>query len=154
MRDAVSPSLVQAFYHAYARQDVAAVLELLSEDVEWKFPGPVEIFPFCGYRRGKAAVIEYFKRKPIRILQRRMEPDDLVIDGNRTASFSKMTAVENGTGRVLTFHCAHLATFRAGKVVSFQAIADTFGVLEQLQGVEILVAPPLVSERLCELWAI
>lgn len=152
MGDPVSPSLVRAFYQAYASRDLAVVLEFLSDDVEWKFLGPVEIFPFCGYRRGKTAVIEHFTRRmPTLFSLRRMESDDLVIDGNRAATFSKVTAVENGSGRVVTFHCAHLITFRDDKVVSMQAIADTFGVIEQLQGVEILVGPPLVSERVCDL---
>src|SRR5690606_37051830 len=152
MSDAVSPSLVQAFYQAYAKRDVAAVLDLLSDDVEWKFLGPVEIFPFCGHRRGKAAVIEHFARRmPRGFSIRRTEPDDLVIDGNRAASFSKITAVEKGSDRVLTFHCAHFVTFRDGKVIEMQSIADTFGLIEQLQSVEILVGPPLVSERICDL---
>jgi ketosteroid isomerase-like protein len=155
MSDPVSPSLVQAFYHAYARRDLAGVLGFVSDDVEWKLLGPVEIFPFCGYRRGKAAVIEHFTRRmPTLFSMRRMEPDDLVIDGNRAASFSKITAVENGSGRIIAFHCAHFVTFREGKVVSMQAVADTFGAIEQLQGLEILVGPPLVNERLCDLVAI
>lgn len=152
MGDPVSPSLVQAFYQAYASHDLVAVLEFLSDDVEWKFLGPVEIFPFCGYRRGKIAVVEHFTRcMPTLFSLRRMELDDLVIDGNRAATFSKVTAVEKGSARVITFHCAHLITFRDDKVVSMQAIADTFGVIEQLQGVEVLVGPPLVSERVCDL---
>jgi ketosteroid isomerase-like protein len=150
MGDPVSPSRVQAFYEALARRDLEAVLGFLSDDVEWKFLGPVEIFPFCGQRRGKAAVIDHFTRHSPLFSIRRTEPDELVIDGNRAASFSKLTAVEKGSGRIITYHCAHFVTFQDGLVVSLHAIADTFGMIEQLQGVEIVVGPPIVSERLCE----
>jgi ketosteroid isomerase-like protein len=150
MSDPVSPSRVQAFYQAFARRDLEAVLDFLSDDVEWKFLGPVEVFPFCGDRRGKAAVIDHFTRHTPLFSIRRTEPDELVIDGNRAASFSKLTAVEKGSGRVITYHCAHFVTFREDKVVSLHAIADTFGMIEQLQGVEILIGPPMVSERVCE----
>jgi ketosteroid isomerase-like protein len=138
MGAAVSQSLVLGFYQALARRDLTALLEFLDDDVEWKFLGPVEIFPFCGSRRGKAAVIDHFTLlMPVLFSIRRIEPDDLVIDGERAATFSKLTAVERGTGRILTFHCAHFVTFRDGKVVSMQAIADTFGLIDQLSCVRI-----------------
>jgi ketosteroid isomerase-like protein len=134
----VSQSLVQGFYQAYARRDLAQLLEFLDDDVEWKFLGPVEIFSFCGYRRGKAAVIDHFTRlMPVLYSVKRFEPDDIVIDGERAASFSKLTAVEKGTDRIITFHCAHFVTFRNDKVVSMQAVADTFGLIDQLSGVRI-----------------
>jgi ketosteroid isomerase-like protein len=151
MGDPVSPSRVQAFYQAYARRDLATVMEFLSDDVDWKFLGPVDIFPFCGHRRGKAAVLEHFRCKPAMLSQRRMEPDELVIDGNRAASFSKITVAERSSGRIITFHCAHFVMFREDKVAAMHAIADTFGVLEQLHSVEIVVGPPLMNERLSDL---
>lgn len=138
MGAAVSQSLVLGFYQALARRDLAALLEFLADDVEWKFLGPVEIFPFCGSRRGKATVIDHFTQlMPVLFSIRRIEPDDLVIDGERAATFSKLTAVERGTGRILTFHCAHFVTVRDDKVVSMQAIADTFGLIDQLSCVRI-----------------
>jgi ketosteroid isomerase-like protein len=143
----VSRSLVQAFYQAYARRDVAAVLEFIADDIDWKFLGPVDIFPFCGHRRGKAAVIDHFSRLlPTRFAVRRLEPEELVIDGDSVASFSKITSVENGTGRVMTYHCAHFLTFRDGKVVRMQAVADTFGVLEQMSTLELVVGEPEMSQ--------
>jgi ketosteroid isomerase-like protein len=134
----VSQSLVRGFFQAYAKRDLAQVLEFLADDVEWKFLGPVEIFPFCGYRRGKAAVIDHFTRlMPALFSIRRIEPDDIVIDGERAATFSKLTAVEKGTDRILIFHCAHFVSFRSDKVVSMQAVADTFGLIDQLSGFRI-----------------
>lgn len=134
----VSQSLVQRFYQALARRDLAELLEFLADDVEWKFLGPVQIFPFCGARRGKTAVVEHFTLlMPVLFSIKRIEPDDIVIDGERAATFSKLTALEKGTGRVLIFHCAHFVTFHDDKVVSMQAIADTFGLIDQLSSVRI-----------------
>jgi ketosteroid isomerase-like protein len=150
MGQSVSLRLVQTFYEAYARRDLAAVLEFLSDDVEWKYLGPVEVFPFCGFRRGKAAVVDHFTRHvPARFAFKRMEPEELVVDGDRAASFSKITAVENGSGRVLTYHCAHFITFRDGKVTAVQAVADTFGMIEQLQDFELSFDQPDLAEPVC-----
>jgi len=138
----VPPSLVNGFFKAYAARDTHTILDYLSDDVDWIFPGPVDVFPFCGRWRGKAAVIQHFSlRAPALLSIRRMELETLLIDGDRAASFSKMTAAEQGAERILTFHCAHFVTFRGGKVASLLAVADTFGLLDQLQGVEIMVDP-------------
>lgn len=144
----VSLSQVQAFYQAYARRDVAAILDFVADDIDWKFLGPVQVFPFCGHRRGKKAVAEHFTRLiPTLFSVKRLEPIDMVIDGDTAASFSKITSVENGTGRVLTYHCAHFITFRDGKVVSMRAVADSFGVIEQLSNVQIRMdLPPGIPE--------
>jgi ketosteroid isomerase-like protein len=139
----VSLSQVQAFYQAYARRDVAAVLDFVTDDVEWRVLGPVEVLPFCGHRRGKAAVAEYFTLLiPTRFSVRRLEPEDMVVDGDSAASFSKVTSVENVTGRVLTYHCAHFVDFRDGKVISIRVIADSFSVVEQLSSVQIRMDLP------------
>jgi ketosteroid isomerase-like protein len=150
MGQSVSLRVVQAFYQAYASRNLAVLLEFLCDDVEWKYLGPVEVFPFCGSRRGKAAVIDHFTRHvPARFAFKRLEPEHLVVDKDRAATFSKVTAVENGSGRVLTYHCAHCITFRDGKVAAVQAVADTFGLTEQLQDFELSLGPPDIPVAPC-----
>ncbi|MFN3351136.1 nuclear transport factor 2 family protein [Pseudorhodoplanes sp.] len=142
MEAQVPPGLVNGFFKAYAARDFQTVLDYLSDDVDWIFPGPVDVFPFCGRWRGKAAVIEHFARRaPALFSIRRMELEALLIDGDRAASFSKMTATEQGSERILAFHCAHFVTVRGGKVASLLAVADTFGLLDQLQDVQIMIDP-------------
>ena len=61
----------------------------VADDVEWHIAGPVEIFPFCGLRRGRAAVIDYFARLVPRMFSiRSFELEDVVVDGNRAGLFS------------------------------------------------------------------
>lgn len=40
--------------------DIAGVLKTLSEDIDWFIPGPEEIIPFAGRRRGPQQVAEFF----------------------------------------------------------------------------------------------
>ena len=135
MGDTVSRSLVQAFYEAFASRDPVRVAELLADDVEWNMAGPVDVFPFCGPRRGKAAAMEYLGQLvPSVFAIKRYEPLEMVIDGDHAATFSKVTAVQRATGRVITYHCAHLVRFRDGKVASVRGITDTFDVAEQVVG--------------------
>lgn len=135
MRESVSAATVQAFYEALASRDPVRLAQCLADDVEWHIAGPVDVFVFCGYRRGKAAVADYIGRLvPSMFAIKRFEPEDMVIDGDTVAMLNNITAVQKDTGRVLAYQSALFVKFRDGKVVSAQGVADTFGAAEQLVG--------------------
>ena len=126
---------VEALYEAFAARDPVRIAGQLTDDVEWQMDGPVAIFPFCGYRRGKAAVLDLLTRlKPAILPTKRMEPEDMVIDGDQAAVFVKTTAVHKQTGRVVVFHCAHFFTFRDGQLAAMHCVADTYDAAEQVMG--------------------
>lgn len=131
----VTRNFVEAFYEAYSARDHARLAAYLADDVEWQMDGPVGIFPFCGHRRGKAAVLDFLTRlKPAIFATKRLDPEEVVIDGDRAATFSRMTAVHKQTGRVIVFHCAHFFAFRDGRVAAMHCVADTFDAAEQVVG--------------------
>lgn len=135
MGETASPAAVRAFYEAMASRDPVKLAQCLADDVEWHMPGPVDVFVFCGYRRGKAAVIDYIARLvPSMFAIKRLEPEDIVVDGNRVASLSRITAVQKNTGRVITYHSVLFVVFRGDKIVSVQGVADTFDAAEQVVG--------------------
>jgi ketosteroid isomerase-like protein len=49
---------VNALYEAYRKGDAERVSALIHDDIDWMIHGPVQVFPFEGPRRGKAAVLE------------------------------------------------------------------------------------------------
>lgn len=51
---------VRSVYAAFTRGDIHAVLEGLTDDVEWILPGPAGTLPFAGVRRGRAQVLQFF----------------------------------------------------------------------------------------------
>lgn len=131
----ITRTLVEAFYEAYAACDPVQIAGHLAHDIEWQMDGPVALFPFCGHWRGKAAVLDLLTRlKPAVLPTKRMDPEDVVIDGNHAAVFVKTTAVHKQTGRVVVFHCAHYFTFRDGQVAAMYWVADTFDAAEQVMG--------------------
>jgi ketosteroid isomerase-like protein len=46
----------QEGYAAFGRGDVPAILELLTDDIEWIEPGPPDVIPAAGTYRGKEEV--------------------------------------------------------------------------------------------------
>ena len=51
--------VVRSAYNNFKTGDVGALLEQLSEDVDWRLP-EIEGAPFAGARKGRGAVSEFF----------------------------------------------------------------------------------------------
>ncbi|HWV54948.1 nuclear transport factor 2 family protein [Pseudorhodoplanes sp.] len=135
MGEPVSCAAVQAFYEALASRDPVRLAQCLADDVEWHMSGPVDVLVFCGYRRGKAAVVDYIARLvPSMFAVKRYEPEEIVIDGDTAAMISNVTSVQKQTGRILTYQTAVFVVFRDGKVVSVKGLSDTFDMAEQVVG--------------------
>jgi ketosteroid isomerase-like protein len=131
----VERSVVEAFYQAYVTRDPQRIAAFLDDDVEWMVAGPVELLGFCGQRRGKAAVIEFFARLVPEVLQfKRFEPEEFLVDGDRAAMFAKLSALQRTTGRMISYRCAQFLRFRDGKITSFRSLIDSFDAAEQMIG--------------------
>jgi ketosteroid isomerase-like protein len=56
--------LVQKAYSDFKSGNTPALLEALSEDVDWFIPGPQSVVPFVEHRRGRQQVAEFFSGSP------------------------------------------------------------------------------------------
>lgn len=135
MAKPVSPSVVQAFYEAYASRNAARIAPLIADHVTWTIVGPSQIFPFCGEHSGKAAVMRLFDEIfPGTIQLRQMQPEVVVIDGDRAATFIKATGYLHNSARIITYHCGQFIRFENDKVVCYRSILDSFDAAEQALG--------------------
>src|SRR5665213_2087028 len=82
----ISRAEVDVFREAYTNRDIATVAEFLDDDVEWTVSGPVDILPFSGIHRGKAAVLDLIMRQIPKVLRvHRLEPLGALVDGDQAA---------------------------------------------------------------------
>jgi ketosteroid isomerase-like protein len=147
MAEPVSRSVVQAFYEAYASRDPVRIAPLIADHAKWSIVGPSHIFPFCGEREGKAAVMELFTDViPSCIRFHTADPEVLVVDGDCAAAFVKLTGELPASGRVITYHCGQFVRFENDKVISFHSLIDSFDAAEQALGHQIdpMLAPDTV----------
>lgn len=132
---AVSPSIVEGFYLAYVSRDAERMAAFCDEDVEWWVTGPVDLLEYCGYRRGKQAVIDLYGRILPNLFEfKGFEPRELLIDGDRASVFARISAVQRSTGRLISYMCAHFVRFQGDKVISFASLTDSFDAAEQVLG--------------------
>jgi ketosteroid isomerase-like protein len=142
---ATTRELVEAFYAAYTGHDSASMAPFLADDVEWTISGPVDVLPFCGTHRGKAAVIELVERGvPSVFSVFSFVLDQMLIDGDRVATLNRVAARGQG-GRVISYRVAHFFRFALGKLVENLTLIDSFDAVEQVLGHPLQVhdAPPL-----------
>ena len=74
MSERTNTDVVQQGYEALGRGDIPAVLDLLTDDVEWIQQGP-SVIPFAGTRHGHEGVAEYFSLLDENLEFEQLEPD-------------------------------------------------------------------------------
>jgi ketosteroid isomerase-like protein len=124
-------NIVQDFYAAPGRGDVAPVLGLLDPQVEWT---EAERFPYySGTWHGPQAVLDnLLKRLAQDWDDFSATANDFVVEANRVVSFGVYAGKYKRTGRSIAAPFAHLRTVRDGKITSFLMYTDTAKILEAL----------------------
>ena len=116
--------VVRETYEAVGRGDIPALLDLLTDDVEWTLQGPTEI-PSAGTRRGREGSAEFFSLVGENLEFQQFEPRKFVVQGDTVAVLGYERSLIKPTGRTLEQEWAHLYTLRDGKVAEFRAFEDT-----------------------------
>src|SRR6202171_5791022 len=117
----------RAFHRAINERQSGDLEALLDDDVDWAIYGPIDMFPFFGSRRGKAAVIEVIRQISENVR------------GHRFARASRMryalTALDSN--KPISLRIAHFAQFKAGRLTNLRVLVDTFDLVEQTVGYPI-----------------
>jgi ketosteroid isomerase-like protein len=116
--------VVQGTYEAVGRGDIPALLDLLTDDVEWTFQGPSSI-PFAGTRRGREGVAEFFSLVGENLQFQEFEPREFVTQDEKVVVLGYERSLVKLTGRTFEQEWAHVYTLRDGKVATFLALEDT-----------------------------
>lgn len=121
--------IVQDLYAAFSRRDIAAVLSVLSPEVEWSEPdNPYN--PAGGSRRGHDGFLEWVRigREAEEVLT--LEPRLFLTGGDSVAVVGHTRCRAKSTGKVYETDFVHLVTFEGGRIVRFQEFFDTFAAAE------------------------
>jgi hypothetical protein len=122
-------AIISAIYEAFGKGDIPAILEKLSDNVQWEAwddnSAQKAGVPWLLLRRGKAGALEFFKIvgemniKDFRVLS-------LMSGGNRVAAEIIIEAEMPGSGKRLRDEEIHLWTFDdSGKITRMRHYLDT-----------------------------
>ena len=117
-------AIVQEVYQAFGRGDIPALLDLLADEVDWKFVGSPRI-PYSGLRRNAQEVARFFEEVAQADDIHVFEPREFIDAGESVVvlGFERYTARVEGT----TFESewVHVFTVRHGKVTRWRGFYDT-----------------------------
>jgi len=112
-------------------EDLAA---LLDDNVDWAVYGPIDMFPFHGARRGKAAVLEVCRQVADNIRVHRFERESMMLGVDSGASIMRYSLTALGSNRPISLRLAQFAQFSGGNLTSIRVVIDTFDLVEQALG--------------------
>lgn len=130
---------VDELYDAYRRRDVERFAALLHDDIDWIIYGPIDVFPFVGLRRGRAAVLQAVAGIAEGYSLESHVPEVTIVDGDRAAVMSDVSFRQRATGRTLRFRVANFMRIKDGKLIEFREFADSFDQVEQALGHAVVV---------------
>jgi len=116
-------------YAAFGRGDVPAILELLTDDIEWIEPGPADVIPAAGTYRGKEEVAGFFATLGENAEIHKFEPHEFIAQGDHVVVLIHSESTVKRTGRKVTDHLAHVWTFKGAKLARFEVFSDTAAIV-------------------------
>ena len=107
---------------------------MIDEDVYWAIYGPIDMFPFFGARRGKAAVLDVIRRVADNIRVHRFDREQVMLGNETAATMMRYSLTLLDANKPISLRLAQFAQFKAGKLTSIRILVDTFDLVEQALG--------------------
>ncbi|MGH2530877.1 MAG: nuclear transport factor 2 family protein [Thermomicrobiales bacterium] len=121
--------VVQQLFAAYEQGDMPAVLSTIVADVTWQEPGPADLVPWAGTRRGREQVADWFRvlGEAEEILE--FEPRAFIAQGDKVVVLGFERVRVRATGCTYENDWAFVFTVRDGKIAGLRTYHDTAAIV-------------------------
>ena len=124
----------RALHRALSERQPEDLAALLDEDVDWAIYGPIDMFPFLGARRGRAAVLDVVGQIADNFQVRKFERETVMLGVDSAASMMRYSLTAVDSNKPISLRIAHFVRFRAGRLLSMRVLLDSFDLVEQTLG--------------------
>jgi ketosteroid isomerase-like protein len=121
-------------YEAFGRGDVAAILDTLTDDVDWAAEAGSHGAPWYGVRHGKDAVAEFFTAFGSTMEVVEFTPVSVAANETDVLTVVRFRARSRSTGKAAEMDLHHYFKFRDGKIAYYRGTEDTAQTETVLQG--------------------
>jgi ketosteroid isomerase-like protein len=128
----------RALHRAINERQFADIEALIDEEVEWSLYGPVEMFPFFGARRGRAAVLDVIRQIAENVRVHRFDRETIMLGAESAASMMRYSLTALDSNKPISVRLAHFAQFRDGRLRSLRILVDSYELVEQALGRPLL----------------
>ncbi len=116
---------IQAIYEAFGRGDVAAILDSVTDDVEWGADTASTAAPWYGIRHGKSEVESFFQQFGSNMEVQEFTPLDFASSDDSVMAVVRCRATSRSTGKPIDMNLHHYFRFRDGKIWFYRGTEDT-----------------------------
>jgi ketosteroid isomerase-like protein len=121
-------------YEAFGRGDVAAILDAVTDDVDWAAEATSAAAPWYGVRHGKDAVAGFFAAFGSAMEVEEFTPVSLAANDTDVLTVVRFRARSRGTGKIAAMDLHHFFSFRDGKIAYYRGTEDTAQTEAVLRG--------------------
>jgi uncharacterized protein len=121
-------------YEAFGRGDVAAILDAVTDDVDWASEAASSGAPWYGVRHGKDGVGAFFTAFGSTMEVEEFTPVSFAANDTDVLTVVRFRARSRATGKAAEMDLHHFFTFRDGKIAYYRGTEDTAQTEAVLQG--------------------
>jgi hypothetical protein len=116
---------IEEVYQAFGRGDVAAILDAVTNDVDWATETSSTAAPWYGVRHGKDGVAAFFTAFGSAMEVEEFTPVSLAANDTDVLTVVRFRARSRSTGKTLAMDLHHYFKFRDGKIAYYRGTEDT-----------------------------
>jgi len=116
---------IAQIYEAFGRGDVAAILDGITDDVDWAAETTSTAAPWYGECLGKDAVAGFFAAYGSAMEVEEFTPVSLAANDTDVLTVVRCRARARSTGKTVAMDLHHFFRFREGKIAYYRGTEDT-----------------------------
>lgn len=120
-------------YEAFGRGDVPAMLDVLTDDVDWAAETTSTVAPWYGARHGKDAVAAFFEAFGSTMDVEEFTPISFASNDTDVMTVVRFRVKARATGKTAAMNLHHYFRFRDGKISYYRGSEDSAQTIAVLQ---------------------
>jgi ketosteroid isomerase-like protein len=125
---------IQSLYEAFGRGDVTAILDALTDDVDWASEASTTEVPWWGVRQGKDGAADFFGQLAGASEVLEFTPLAMVGEGDDVLTVVRYRAKNTSNGNTVDMEIHHHFRFRGDKISRYRGSEDTLQTLRAFEG--------------------
>lgn len=129
MADDANVQAVKRAYEAFQRGDIPALLQMVTDDVDWELHGP-PVIPFAGKMTGRQQAAEFFRKLAETQDTLEFTPNVFYADQNAVIVLGRYRGRVRATGRDTESEWVQIFTMRDGLIAGWHEFLDTASIVD------------------------
>ncbi len=128
--------IIEDFYNKTALGDVAGIVDLMSDDIEWEIPGNENLAPWVGLKKGKSGVNEFYSSLNKNTKNIIFKVDELFINDQHAVAVGYVSTRMLKTNKIFDSYFMAYFTVSDKRITKYLFAEDSFKLTKALASSE------------------